>query len=160
VVIRNASGQVLRLRRREKSEKNPLHEKIVVWAGGHVRNEDNRTGQAILTCITRELEEELRLRVNSDNITLLGAIYIENNKSSSKHVAIVYEWKAPTDDVEVALSNAEFFERRGTSLSGKFVDLDEILKDMNIGKNEEEWSGYIIREFVAKDSKFIQRPLF
>jgi len=160
VVIRNASGQVLRLRRREKSEKNPLHEKIVVWAGGHVRNEDNRTGQAILTCITRELEEELRLRVNSDNITLLGAIYIENNKSSSKHVAIVHEWKAPTDDVEVALSNAEFFERRGTSLSGKFVDLDEILKDMNIGKNEEEWSGYIIREFVAKDSKFIQRPLF
>jgi len=113
-----------------------------------------------LTCITRELEEELRLRVNSDNITLLGAIYIENNKSSSKHVAIVHEWKAPTDDVEVALSNAEFFERRGTSLSGKFVDLDEILKDMNIGKNEEEWSGYIIREFVAKDSKFIQRPLF
>lgn len=160
VVVRNASGHVLRLRRREKSEKNPLHEKMVLWAGGHVRSEDNREGQAILKCITRELEEELRLRVNPDSVSLLGAIYLEDSKSSGKHVAIVYEWRAPTDDVEVALSNAEFFERRGTSLSGKFVELEDIVKEMNTDKNEEPWSGYIIREFLAKDALRIQRRLF
>lgn len=149
VVVRNASGHVLRLRRREKSEKNPLHEKMVLWAGGHVRSEDNREGQAILKCITRELEEELRLRVEPDSVRLLGAVYLEDSKSSGKHVAIVYEWRAPTDDVEVALSNAEFFERLGTSLSGKFVDLEDIVKEMNTGKNEEPWSGYILTEFLA-----------
>lgn len=125
-----------------------------------MRSEDNREGQAILKCITRELEEELRLRVNPDSVSLLGAIYLEDSKSSGKHVAIVYEWRAPTDDVEVALSNAEFFERRGTSLSGKFVELEDIVKEMNTGKNEEPWSGYIIREFLAKDALHIQRCLF
>lgn len=160
VVVRNASGHVLRLRRREKSEKNPLHEKMVLWAGGHVRSEDNREGQAILKCITRELEEELRLRVEPDSVRLLGAVYLEDSKSSGKHVAIVYEWQAPTDDVEVALSNAEFFERLGTSLSGKFVDLEYIVKEMNTGKNEEPWSGYILTEFLVKDAPHIQRRLF
>lgn len=160
VVVRNASGQVLRLRRRERSEANPLHEKMVVWAGGHVRREDNHTGQAILKCITRELEEELRLRVTADSVTLLGAVYLEDGKSSVKHVAIVYEWRAPTDDVEVALSNAEFFERRGTSLSGKFVGLDEIVQEMNTAHNEEPWSDYIIREFLSKDAHHIQSRLF
>lgn len=110
-----------------------------------MRREDNQDGQAILKCVTRELEEELRLRVNADSVVLLGAVYIENEKSSIKHVAIVYEWRAQTDDnIEIALSNAEFFERRGTSLSGKFVDLEDIVKEMNKSQSEEPWSGYII----------------
>ena len=32
VVIRNADGDVLRLRRRESTPTNPLHEKVVIWA--------------------------------------------------------------------------------------------------------------------------------
>lgn len=159
VVVRNAAGQVLRLRRREKTEDNPLHEKMVLWAGGHVRMEDNHDGQPLLNCITRELEEELRLRVTSNSVTLLGAIYVEEGKSSAKHAAIVYEWRAPTDDVEVVLSNAEFFERRGTSLSGKFVKIEELVQEFNSTQGEEPWSGYIIRKFLAKDSPNIQPQL-
>ncbi|MFA5177599.1 MAG: NUDIX domain-containing protein [Candidatus Omnitrophota bacterium] len=159
VVVRNASGRVLRLRRRERSPDNPLHEKIVVWAGGHVRQEDNRSGKPLLQCITRELEEELRLRVTPESVKLLGAIYLEDGKSSVKHVAIVYEWRAASDDVEVALSNAEFFERRGTSLSGKFVEVSEIVEEMNKGGQEEPWSGYIMREFIAKHSPGMQPHL-
>lgn len=34
VVVRNKTGDVLRLRRRERSEENVLHQKLVIWAGG------------------------------------------------------------------------------------------------------------------------------
>ena len=37
VVVRNRRGDLLRLKRREQRKDNPLHGKIVIWAGGHVR---------------------------------------------------------------------------------------------------------------------------
>jgi len=152
VVVKNANGDVLRLRRKESASSNPLHEKVVIWAGGHVRREDNKEGKAISACAVREIEEELRLRLESSALTLIGSVYIREAISSSKHVAIVYEWKAETNDVVVALSNAEFFERRGTSLSGKFVPMKEIIQDINNSKMPEQWSETIVREFLAKDS--------
>ena len=44
VVVRNRSGDLLRLKRREQHKHNPLHGKIVIWAGGHVRREDGVNG--------------------------------------------------------------------------------------------------------------------
>ncbi len=38
------------------------------------------------------------------------------------------------DDVAVALSNAEFFERRGPSLGGSFVAAGELAQDVDSGK--------------------------
>jgi predicted NUDIX family phosphoesterase/thymidylate kinase len=159
VVVRNASGDILRLRRREKSAANALNEKLVIWAGGHVRKEDNVDGKSILHCLKRELEEELRLRIEPENIDLLGAVYIDEDKSSSKHVAIVYQWRAPSDDVEVAISHSEFFERKGTSLSGQFVKIAEISKDITDGKIGEPWSDYIIRELIPNASQPAQGKL-
>lgn len=154
VVVRNRSGQVLRLRRKEKREDNPLHEKIVIWAGGHVRREDADTGNPIVGCAVRELQEELRLNVEADKLKLIGSVYADRGGSISKHVAIVYEWRAETDDVSVALSSAEFFERQGTSLSGSFVNVDQIAQDADSGKLQEEWSGQIVRRLLETDHKF------
>ena len=50
VLIRNSDGDVLRLRRREKTEDNPLHDEIVIWAGGHVRCEDAINGDPLIHC--------------------------------------------------------------------------------------------------------------
>jgi predicted NUDIX family phosphoesterase len=63
VVIRNRSGEILRLRRKEKTGKNPLQQKIVIWAGGHVRKEYSANGNSLIQCAIRELQEELRLSV-------------------------------------------------------------------------------------------------
>jgi predicted NUDIX family phosphoesterase len=150
VIVRNKSGDILRLKRRERSEENPLHEKIVIWAGGHVRKEDQANGASAIQCALRELQEELRLFIEPDELKLLGAVYRDEGERTSKHVAIVYEWRAQTDDVAVALSTAEFFERRGTSLSGKFVPLKEVAHDVETGKLSEEWSADIVRELLAK----------
>ncbi len=150
VVVRNKSGEVLRLKRREQSEDNPLNEKIVIWAGGHVRKEDEANGASVIHGAVRELQEELRLFVEPEELKLLGAVYRDEGERTSKHVAIVYEWRAKTDDVAVALSTAEFFERRGTSLSGKFVPLKTVADDVESGKLSENWSVDIVRELLAK----------
>lgn len=160
VVVRNMSGHILRLRRRERTEDNPLHEELVIWAGGHVRREDADSGDAILTAAIRELHEELRLDVEQDSLKLAGAIYATGHERTSKHVAIVFEWRAKSDDVAVSLSSAEFFERRGTSLSGKFEDIDTLARDVSTEKMSEAWSVEIIRKLLGSSSGAIAADLF
>jgi predicted NUDIX family phosphoesterase/thymidylate kinase len=158
VVVHNKSGRVLRLRRKERTDKNPLNEKIVIWAGGHVRKEDEANGDSMLQCALREIQEELRLSLEPHELKLRGAVYSEpGGEGTQKHVAIVYEWKAKTDDVAIVLSSAEFFEKRGTALSGTFVPLKDIARDVDDGKIAEEWSVEIVRELLAKDYKFSPR---
>ena len=160
VVVRNRSGHVLRLKRKERRSDNPLHEKLVVWAGGHVRREDGANGSSLLQCAVRELQEELRLDVEPQDLRLLGSVRVNSSGRTKLHVAIVYEWRAQTDDVAVALSNAEFFERRGTSLSGRFLSIDELAKDVDSGKLSEPWSVEILRHLLPEiNDKFASPKL-
>ncbi len=139
VVVRNRSGDVLVLLRREASPKNDLHEKTVIWAGGHVRQEDGPNA-VLANCAIRELNEELRLSIEEDSLVLLGAIYDRSGERSARHVAVVYEWRAPSNDVAIALSADEFFERHGTSLSGQFVSIDDLARRVSDGEVSESWS--------------------
>lgn len=149
VVIRNKSGQVLQLKRREKDSKNALHEKIVIWAGGHVRKEDSANGQTLQQCAVRELQEELRLRVEADQLKLIGAVYDSGTLGVSKHVAIVYEWQATSDDVNVVLNSTEFFERRGASQSGRFIAMPDLLRCVEVSQVVESWSVKIAKELLS-----------
>jgi len=160
VIVRNRSGDVLQLRRRERVAENPLHQEVVIWAGGHVRKEDASNGNSLLQCAVRELQEELRLSIQPSDLKLLGAVYMDVGERTSKHAALVYEWRAETDDVAVALSNAEFFERRGTSLSGRFVGMDELMKDVLAQKTDEPWSVEIVQEFLASGPSSPMHHLF
>ena len=160
VIVRRANGDVLRLCRREKKSKNPLHEKVVIWAGGHVRREDAATGNPLLSCAIRELEEELRLQLEESSLKPLGAVYFDNGGSTSRHVGIVYEWVAPTDDVSVVLSRTEFFERRGTSLSGSFASVDTLSRDVQTQKMNEPWSVELIRGCLAPEAFESEMRLF
>lgn len=160
VIVRNASGDVLRLCRREKKKDNPLHGKVVIWAGGHVRSEDAANGDPLIYCAMRELEEELRLQIETSSLRLIGAVYFDNGGSTSKHVAIAYEWRAPTDDVSVVLSRAEFVEKRGTSLSGSFASVDNLAKDVENRKLKEPWSVELIREYLARNTSDSNLRLF
>lgn len=160
VVVRNKTGDVLRLRRRERSETSALHEKVVIWAGGHVRKEDKKEGRSIENCAVRELEEELRLCVEPNSLGLLGAVYTNSSEGTSKHVALVYEWRANTDDVAVALSNSEFFERRGNSLSGTFVSTSDLVRMEQERLISEDWSSQIVRNILFETKKYSRADLF
>lgn len=152
VVVRNRSGDLLRLKRRERHKDNPLHGQMVIWAGGHVRREDGANGPSIGQGAVRELQEELRLSVEPRELELLGAVWIRGRDGdrTRRHVAIVYEWRARTDDVAVALSATEFFERRGTSLSGSFVAPRRLATDIDGGRIREPWSVEIARNLLAE----------
>ena len=159
VVVRNRRGDLLRLKRREQRKDNPLHGKIVIWAGGHVRREDGANGPSIERGAVRELQEELRLSVEPRELELLGAVWIRGRDGdrTRRHVAIVYEWRAQTDDVAVALSATEFFERRGTSLSGSFVAPDQFARDVDDGRICEPWSIEIARRLLPEGELVAQR---
>jgi len=60
-------------------------------------------------------------------------------------MAFVYEWRADSDDVEVALCNGEFMERHGTSLQGIFLPADKIAEE---GEDLEEWSKEILTNLI------------
>jgi predicted NUDIX family phosphoesterase len=158
VVVRNASGDVLRLKRKERNHDNPLHEKLVIWAGGHVRREDGSNGSSVVQCAVRELQEELRLSVESKDLRLLGAVRALSSVKTKRHVALVYEWRAATDDVAVALSSAEFFERRGTSVSGSFVGIEQLAKDVDTGEVSEPWSVEIVRHLLPEVNGRLAKP--
>ena len=155
VVVRNADGEVLRLRRREKRRNNSLHNKIVIWAGGHVRCEDADNGDPLTHCAIRELEEELRLQVDRSSLRLMGAVYFDNGEGTSKHVGIAYEWRAKTNDVSVVLSRSEFYEKSGTSLTGSFCSVGNLANDVQNKKADqrldEPWSVELVRNCLAKD---------
>lgn len=152
-IVRNASGDVLRLKRKEKDLKNPLHEKIVLWAGGHVRKEDAVNGDTLKQALVRELHEELRLDVSKDKLRLIGAVYTRSNDRSAKHVAIVHEWRAETDDVAVSLSSAEFYERRGTAVSGTFVSIKELQESIQNPLIDEAWTAEIVQRILPETAK-------
>jgi predicted NUDIX family phosphoesterase len=158
VVIRKKNGDVLRLKRKEKDPKNPLNEKTVIWAGGHARKEDKSNGETLTQCIIRELQEELRLSVEPKELTLRGAVYSDENPHSGKHIGLIYEWRAPTDDVVVAL-NSEFFERRGTSLSGTFISIDNLMNEIEHEKLTEQWSVEIATNILAKGKYSVSQRL-
>lgn len=139
VVVRNSSGDVLVLLRKEANPRNALHEKTVIWAGGHVRREDGPKN-ILVNCAIRELHEELRISIEENTLTLLGAVYDKSNDRSAKHVALVYEWRAPSNDVAIALSADEFFERHGTSLTGQFVTVENLAYRVANGELVESWS--------------------
>ena len=160
VVVRNSKGEILKLRRKETSGNNKLHEKIVIWAGGHVRKEDNIQNTPLKAGAVRELEEELRLRVEQSDLNLIGAVYANLNHGTAKHVAIVYEWIARTPEVQVALSAAEFFERHGNSLSGTFESPRKLALQVNSGELSEEWTSLIVKNLLSDTLNATNKDLF
>ena len=120
----------------------------MLWAGGHVREEDKTNGNALTHCVMRELQEELCLSVNPTELQLLGALFVEGGRTG-KHVAIVYEWRAKSDDVAIALSKSEFYERRGTSLRGEFVQVGQLVEDVEKKRICEQWSIAIVSSMLG-----------
>ena len=158
VVVRNKSGRVLRLSRQAQADTGSMNGKIVIWTGGPVRKEGEAGEDAIIQCALREIQEQLRLRLEPHDLKLRGAVYSEaGGEGTQKRVAIVYEWKAKTDAVAMVLSRAELSDRRGAALRGTFVPLNDIVRDVDDGKITEPLSVEIVRELLAADYKFSPR---
>ena len=134
--------QILLLRRNKKG--HALHEKYLLWAGGHVNISDD--SPAILaTALERELSEEIFIkgayRVSDRPVALVRT---DEDARASRHIGVLYEITLTSDDVALAMNQKEFKETRGTSMSGKLVDpgfLPEIYDKLN------DWSKSMVHYF-------------
>ncbi|GAI26498.1 unnamed protein product, partial [marine sediment metagenome] len=141
----------LLLRRSEESRKDRMHDKYVLWAGGHVRQQDARNGNPIKKCLLREVSEELYIKELPEPI-LTGLMLDTSSIPSSCHLAVVHQFSIDHSDVAISLDNKEFKERKGKSVSGSFIlerDVENYFDKM------EFWSKLLI----VKHLKILDRPI-
>lgn len=105
---------------------HPLHDKYDIWAGGHVSETDN--GPDILrNTLYRELNEEVFIKEAYDLPSQpIALIRTNEDARASRHIAVLYEIALKSEDVALALNQKEFRSTRGTSMSGRLIDIKEI----------------------------------
>lgn len=143
-LVLRENRHVFLLRRVEPNKEHRLHDQFVIWAGGHVRDEDHGDSalKTLENALTREIDEELRLRCNLDP-KLVGVVYDKSKPRSEIHLGLVFYAEISSRDVSLSITQREFKERRGTSLSGKFLEIAEIAES---SLDLEPWSAYIFNE--------------
>jgi len=147
--------QILLLRRNKKG--HALHEKYLLWAGGHVNKSD--TSSSILsTALERELSEEIFIKgayqVSDKPVALVRT---DETARASRHIGVLYELTLTSSDVALALNQQEFKETRGTSMSGRLVkpeSLPEVYDNLN------DWSKFMVQHFWPNLKVGPEYPLF
>lgn len=140
-------NQLLLLRRREVDSKHRLNDRYVLWAGGHIRREDVRTGQPVeVNCLLRELKEELWIKTEF-NYKPICCVYDTSNPKSAQHLAFMFEVEIESPAVSVHLQTEfkEFKEGRGKGASGRFFPIDSI--DSRYIDGMERWSTLLLRDY-------------
>jgi predicted NUDIX family phosphoesterase len=149
--------KVLVLRRKKAG--HPLHYTYALWAGGHVAQTDD--GEEILiNSLNRELTEEVFIKEAFDlNPVPLGLIRTNEDARASRHIGVLYEIKLTSADVALALNQKEFRETRGSSMSGRLIDLPQLAE---IYSEMGDWSKFIVDRFWPEHSrkKSSSAPLF
>jgi len=149
--------KVLVLRRKKAG--HPLHDTYALWAGGHVAQADDGT-EILVNTLNRELTEEVFIKEAFElNPTPLGLIRTNEDARASRHIGILYEIKLTSADVALALNQKEFRETRGSSMSGRLIDLPQVAE---IYSEMGDWSKFIVDRFWPEYSrkKPSKTPLF
>jgi predicted NUDIX family phosphoesterase len=146
--------QILLLRRNKKG--HALHEKYLLWAGGHVNIADD-SPDILTKALERELSEEIFIKsayqVSDRPVALVRT---DENARASRHIGVLYELTLTSDDVALAMNQKEFKETRGTSMSGKLVApsaLPGIYEELN------DWSKSMVHHFWPELQVGSKEPL-
>ncbi|MDY3275702.1 MAG: NUDIX hydrolase [Agathobacter sp.] len=128
------------------TEKN----KLLLYVGGHTRKEDVLNGRRcdyLQTCrdaLQREVKEELGISIalgEREPIYIVGV-----GENEEYHIAICYKYEIETEGLKLRLDSHELTQNKGSSKSGKFLPISEILDN----KDElESWSVAILKHFFS-----------
>lgn len=136
------NDKVLLLKRKKPG--HPLHDTYAVWAGGHVIQGDNGPN-ILLNTLNRELTEEVFIKEAFElNPIPIGLIRTNEDARASRHIAVLYELSLKSENVALALNQKEFRSTRGSSMSGRLVQVKEmsgLYDDMG------SWSKFIVSHF-------------
>lgn len=133
------------LRRKERNVRNRLHEKYVIWAGGHIRKGDAVKGDPILESLQREISEELEINVPLE-LSRIGLVLDKSSVASSRHLGVVFIAELDRPEIRIALNQSEFKEKRGLSVSGEFHSLKKL--DQYYDRME-RWSQLILTGYFG-----------
>lgn len=104
---------------------NPEHKKLLTYFGGHIRGEDQtRTANQTIfnlmeNALKRELEEELGI-IHAPTFTGQSmAIWLQNQGSSGKHLAVCYFYQVNFDEFKFDFDPLEFNSSRKDSNHSK-----------------------------------------
>lgn len=151
-------GEYLLLRRQEQERDNYMHDKYVIWAGGHPRPGDEEDGDLLEGCLLREIAEELQLK-GPITPEFMGLVHDAEKTKYVSHVGVVYRIAVEDPDIALALGQGEFKESRGQGASCKFVGVDELKKHF---EKMDRWSKRIITQHLKLFGRELstQRLLF
>lgn len=153
------------------SQASPERDKVLLYFGGHVREEDqtlfdNPSELSVLKqCLYREVKEELGIDIDhtDENPT---CIWLKDGSKSEEHIAVVFIIERKLDHIKFAISDEEFvrWEKKGTPGTGDIVDAIELV---SLYPNLDTWSQNIIsgilklsasKQADAKQKDFFREP--
>ncbi|MER8651179.1 NUDIX hydrolase [Mesorhizobium sp. M1121] len=149
---------VARKRKDNSPAGSPEDGKILLYFGGHVREEDKTlfdspsSIEILKQCLYREVKEELGIDINvSDEEPI--CVWIRDGKKSEQHIAVAFFVERDLDYTKVQIDDREFVrltkkEKYGT---GSKIDATGIAE--NIGKID-QWSRHILKERFSQQLEY------
>jgi predicted NUDIX family phosphoesterase/thymidylate kinase len=147
--------KILLLKRKKPG--HPLHDTYAIWAGGHISSVDDGAN-ILLNTLHRELTEEVFIKEAFDlDPHPIGLIRTSEDARASRHIAVLYQLRLKNEDVALALNQKEFRSTRGSSMSGRLVEIKEIGE---IYKEMGDWSKFIVDHLWPTEVPQGKTPLF
>ena len=146
---------VVKKNRKQTSAESPESQKLLLYLGGHIREEDLIESEdanllsVLRYALHREVKEETGIDYYPEKGGELLCIWDTSNERSEKHMAICHVMEADFDTLKIKLDKNEFITS-GYTKSGKVLDISELFEKY---PELEEWSKTILKEI------FSYRPL-
>jgi predicted NUDIX family phosphoesterase len=153
VITNKERDKVLVVKKSEKktSKDSPERNKVLLFVGGHIRQEDKRptTLNLINRALTREIKEEIGESINFENNHPFLIYTPEFSNKSEKHLAICYVVEMDLSNTTIKIASDEHIMKTGKSISGHIFNISDLISKEF--ENLESWSIAILKEvFNAK----------
>jgi len=151
VVITNEKrNKVLVVKKKESatSKSSPEKNKLLLYLGGHVREEDEGSNifETLNTTLYREIEEEIGESLSLKNKRPEFLIYDKNTYRSQKHIAVCYVISINLDNKVFNPTSEEFILKKGKTKSGRIIEINKLLNEES---EFEFWSSCILEEIFG-----------
>jgi predicted NUDIX family phosphoesterase len=83
----------------------------------------------------------------------VGLVRTDEDARASRHIGVLYRLTLKSENVALALNQKEFRSTRGSSMSGRLVEIKEI---GNIYDDMGDWSRFIVDHFWPEQTRSVK----
>ena len=138
---------VLKKQRKSLNANSPEKNKLLLYAGGHIREEDNLEGKSeplinvIKKTLNREIKEELGISIYPSENDKPFLIYTPADDRINKHIAICFIFEIDFEKNKFRMDKREIIQKKGKTESGRSLSIASIKKKID---KFEPWSKLIL----------------